>query len=650
MVAASVLLAVVLLQFIPIWARGLTPFWGDLTYIHHPWQAFSTQLFQAGRLPLWDPYLYLGMPLIARLQNGIFYPGETPFYLFGFATGLAVFHLVHYWLAGWLMFLWLRSLRLSAAAGLGGALIFCLGGGLASRMPFINHLSVLSLMPSLFLFFRRPLPLALCLACAFLAGYPAILVGAAAAAWAVMMLVAAAHPARQAAPAVRAWLLGGLFAAALCACQLLPGAELMSLSRRSGGMDLAETLLFGYSFGDLVQWVSPVLAPWPAFDPAVNWWKCSYVGFVGFSAALAGLCLLRRRRSMAAAVLLIGIALLLLGGNTAVSRALWAHFPPLSFVRYPGNLAYLAFPLLSLLAAVGFEKAGRARRGVLVVLAACELSLYGWGAAPLAPRRLFTSAGPLVRELQQRLEGTRYLLSPLALERHSGAGTFDWKHRLYGMTNGPFRLRAAGNFGEPLVPRSCYALMDSLYRQPSAEAVAGLLPWAGVSRLLTIDPVAPTPLLSAEGASLWAVSRVRASVALAYWFDEETGARLPAGLASRRDLPPLGAPLEQQRVREDRFTVEGRSLRPGWAYVAEPLYPGWSVTLETPQGLAEAKAEPALLAFQKVRVPAGPWRLRFSFDPFSWRLGSLLTCAALVALACYCYNRACRLYFPEVAA
>lgn len=635
--AAVFLFILVLLQFLPVWARGLTVFWGDLTYIHHPWQAFSAQFFQAGRLPLWDPNLYFGMPLAAKMQQSVFYPGQVPFYLFGFADALALFQLFHYWLAGWLMFLWLRSLRLSAASSLGGAVLFCLGGGLLCRMHFINHLSVLSLTPGLLLFFRRPLLLALGLSCAFLAGYPSFLVGSAAAAWAVVLLVLSPRPVRQAVGAGRTWAAAGLLAAALCACQLIPGAELMGLSRRSGGMDLAETLRFSYAFGDFVQWVSPLLVR--VFDPAVDWWKCCYLGFLGFAAVLGGLLLLPRRRAAAAAFILAAIALVLLGETTTLSRVLWVRFPPLRFVRYPGNLSYAALPLLSLLAAVGFEKALGSRRLLFAALLALELLVYGWGAAPLAPRSLFTSSGPLVRQLQLDLQGTRYLLSPLALERHSGTGTFDWKQRLYGMTNDPFRLRAAGNFGEPLVPRANYAMMDFLYSQNGVEAAARLLPWAGVSRLLTPDKVS-TPLLAGEGKTLWEVSRVRAPVALAYALGQSAGEQLPAGLPEAGGLPPLGAPLREVRSREDEFVIEGQGEAAGWAFVAEPDYPGWKVVLETPAGSEAAVSQPALLAFQKVKVPAGPWRLRFRFDPWSWRLGRALSVALLIVMAWYCYNRA----------
>ena len=78
------------------------------------------------------------------------------------------------------------------------------------------------------------------------------------------------------------------------------------------------------------------------------------------------------------------------------------------------------------------------------------------GRAPSSSRR----AGPLHGAGSKAKAEGRYLLSPLALERHAGADVVDWKTRLYGLTNAPYRLRAAGNFGEPLTLRASYGMMD----------------------------------------------------------------------------------------------------------------------------------------------------------------------------------------------
>jgi hypothetical protein len=632
--AAAVLAGAVLVFFVPLWARGLTPFWGDLTYLHQAWRASPAQLLQGGRAPLWEPSLYLGMPMAASLQGGLFYPPTQAFYVFGFATGTALFEAFHVFLAGWLTSLWLRSLRLNWGACVAGGLSLAFGGLMVSRLPFLNHLAALSWAPALLLLFRRRAPLAAALSLMFLAGYPTFLPGACAAAWAVALALRvrrAPGPSSWAAD----WAAAGALALALSAVQLLPALELASLSRRSGGVDPGEALLWSFTFGDLRQWVSPLFVPFGKFRPAVDWWKCVYLGVAASCAAGLGLLRLPRARAAGLAALLAVVAVLIMGGSNPVSRALWTHLPPLRYVRYPGNLSYLALLPLTALVGAGFARERRAP--LLGVIAAAELLVFAWISTPTAPRALFTEAGPLVRALQSRLDGTRYLISPRALEASSGVDLTDWKTRLYGLTNAPYRLRAVANFGEPLVPGPNYQFMDRVLSARGADEAASWMPWAGASRLLS--PSAPgSSRLVVEDRPLWFVSRMAEPVALAYQFSTDEGAALPEEVPA--SPPPLGRPLSVERAREDRFTVSGEGA--GWVYVAEPRYPGWGVRLETPRGEGLVVATPALGPFQKIPVPEGPWRARFQYDPDSWRWGVLLTAAALLAFGSYWYHRASR--------
>jgi hypothetical protein len=630
-VVAAVIAAAVAVFFAPLWLRGLTPYWSDLTYLHLAWRVSPAQLIQAGRAPLWEPSLYLGMPMAGALQGGLFYPPTILYYSFGFADATALFQALHYFLAGWLAALWLRTLRLSWGACAGAGISFALGGLMISRLPYLNHLAVLAWMPALPLFFRRRAPLAAALALMFLAGYPTFLAGACAAAWA---LAFALRSRRSPGPETWAvdWAAAGALALALTAAQLLPALELASLSRRAGGVLPAEALTWGFSPADLRQWLSPLFVPLSAFQPHVEWWKCVYLGVAAAAAAALALGRLPRRRAAALALILAAVVVVILGNSNPLSRGLWRHFPPLRYVRYPGNMAYLALLPLTALVGAGLSRAARAP--VLVLVIAAELLACGWLSTPAAPRGLFTDAGPLARGLQSKLDGTRYLISPRALEAAQGFGIEDWKTRLYGLTNAPYRLRAAANFGEPLVPAPNYEVMNRLYSVSGAAEAAGWLPWVGASRLLTPAPPS-TALLSPEGRALWSVSRVNAPVSLAYQLSEEAGAALP------QDLPPAppayGVPLPVEREREDLFSVSGTGK--GWAFVAEPRYPGWRASLETPDATRRVETTPALGAFQKIAVPDGPWTVRFVYDPASWRVGLLITLSALLAFASYWYHR-----------
>ena len=633
--AAAVLAALVALLFLPFWLKGVTPFWGDLTYLHQAWRSSPAQLVQSGRAPLWEPSLYLGMPMLGALQGGLLYPPTILFYTFGFATATSLFHLLHYFIAGWLTSLWLRSLRLNWGASLGGGLSLAFGGLMISRMPFLNHLAVLAWAPALPLLFMRPVPLAAVLALMFLAGYPTFIPGIVAVAWALSFILrrgGASGPIDW----LKVWLSAGGLCLAVSAAQFLPALELAGLSRRAAGVGAAEAMQWGFSLADLRQWTSPLLVPLSAFRPEIDWWKCVYVGLVAGFAAFFGLIHLPRRRGAALAALLFFVALLILGSSNPLSSFLWERLPPLRFVRYPGNLSYLALLPLAALVAAGLARARGAR--LLTILAAAELLACAWLSTPTAPRAMFTEAGPLVRRLQASQAEARYLLSPRALESSAGAGVIDWKTRLYGLTNAPYRLRAVANFGEPLVPSANYAFMDRVYSASGAAQAAGWMSWAGASRLLTPEKTPRTPLLVEEGRSLWFISRLSSPVSTAYMLSLE-GEFLSESLPAEAPRNH-GRPLLVARPREDRFSIAGEGR--GWVYISEPRYPGWQATITTPGAAGPARIVPALGAFQKAAVPSGPWTLRFRYDPDSWRLGVLISTGALLGLAAYWYHRAAR--------
>jgi hypothetical protein len=574
------------------------------------------------------------MPMAASMQGGLFYPATLVYYFFGFATGTAMFEFLHLFVGAWLTALWLRSLRVSWGACVGASLVAALGGLMISRLPFLNHLAVLSWAPAVMIFFGRPMLLSLLLCVMFLAGYPTMLVGIVIIAWGVSYALRTRRTQPLRTWALN-WIIAGAMAALFSAVQLLPAFELASLSRRAQGLSLAEALRWSYHVSDFRQWISPLVVPLRQFHPEVDWWKCVYLGFFALAVAIAGLRKIKSGTKACLLIILLVVALLLLGETNGFSRFVWTQGRFLHFIRYPGNLAYLALLPLFALVGAGYRRLKSAP--LLVIVCACELLVYGWRSTPVSPRGLFSEAGPLVRRLQERLGEQRYLLSPRALEAARGDSLVDWKTRLYGLTNAPYRLRAVANFGEPLVPSQNYELMDRILSARRVSEAVAWMPWLGASYLLTPERPEPTPDLIDEGTALWHLSRLSRPVSSAYLFPNQQGLALPSGLPL--NPPPLsGQELAVIWSRADRFSVVGQSA--GWAYVAEPRYPGWETRLETPSRSGPVDVWPAMGPFQKIPVPEGPWRLEFRYNPTAWQIGLWLTYCSLLAVGWYWYYRA----------
>ena len=119
------------------------------TYFDPYWD-YRMAALRAGELPLWNPYLFLGVPFLANPQAAVLYPLHWPLSWLSTQAALIWSALLHVWLAaGFTYTLARRSFRLTRpAAWLAGAL-FALGGFALARVENINQLNALAWFPAL---------------------------------------------------------------------------------------------------------------------------------------------------------------------------------------------------------------------------------------------------------------------------------------------------------------------------------------------------------------------------------------------------------------------------------------------------------------------------------------------------------------------
>jgi len=346
--------AVVLLLALPVLIFGVPALLGHPILLgddktqNFPLRVLAGREIRAGHLPLLDPYIWSGAPLLAGWNAAAAYPLTWLFAVLPGTAAWTVNLVVTYAVSGLGMFCFLRALRLGSLASCLGALSFTFAGAMSAQVDHFGLVAGMSWVPVqllgiLRLSQDRPVAsrlgwtavLGVATGLVILAGEPraiddACVVVLIFAAWQVARL------GRRAGPAA-AWVVAGLvLGACLGAVQWLPGLANIGTSQR-GANSMAL-----FSSGSLpVRWLLLTLVPdllggagslsQPSFFASYNLTEVtSYVGILPLVAAFALLGRLQWRPRLPEwfvwHVTAAAGAVLALGGNTALGGLLY-HLP-----------------------------------------------------------------------------------------------------------------------------------------------------------------------------------------------------------------------------------------------------------------------------------------------------------------------------------
>jgi len=154
LLAGATLIVLTLVFFWKILLTNLILSGVDVFLYFYPYKAYVTQALHQGRLPLWNPHLFMGVPLLANSQVGLFYPPNWLFLWLDVPKQVAWSIGLHVALAGIFMLIFVRqSLHMTWLASMVAAVLFAFGGYLGAQVEHINQLQVAAWLPLLFLFY-----------------------------------------------------------------------------------------------------------------------------------------------------------------------------------------------------------------------------------------------------------------------------------------------------------------------------------------------------------------------------------------------------------------------------------------------------------------------------------------------------------------
>jgi len=398
---AAVALLPPLLWLWPALTLRQAPSFRDQGDFFFPLKLYTADRLAAREVPLWNPLSGGGEPWLANAQSGVFYPPTLLFLLPSPALAAGLYLLLHFAVAAWGSWRFLKEENASDAAALFGTVAFVGCGFAASLSAYWNHFGAWAYLPAIAALARSGLPTrALVVGLGGLLGLQAMTGSpelSAATVCLALLLVAFPRPETPAPPVERPagrrllrFGAAGLLGLALAGWALIPLAELILRSDRRAPLDPAAA-----EHGAVTWTALGSVTGMEGQESGTSYLASLFAGPLLLFAAAAAPIEAERRRLV---LLLAAVALVGILASAAGPPGSWLRrIPPLDRVRYPAKALALPFFSLAMLGAIGVDSLrflrarGRARL-LLAVIGAAALALALAAPAPL-PVRAAGAAG-----------------------------------------------------------------------------------------------------------------------------------------------------------------------------------------------------------------------------------------------------------------
>lgn len=373
LLVVTLLTAGLLLTYRRLIFEGLVVAGYDTQTYFHPYWSVAFDALRSGRIPLWNPDLFMGAPFLANPQAAVFYLPNWLLLGLSPERAISVALILHVaWAAAGTAALTRVALRLGWAAAAAGAAVFAFGGYFVAQSGHVNQVSAAAWLPWLLLALDRAvagdrrawLALPPLSALMLLAGHPQVAYMSLVFGLVYAVTVGGAKPGADGRGRIRgvvrgllAWAAAGAGGALLAAVQVLPTLELSHHGIRSGGLPLYEAASFSLPGEEFLRAVLPTFTALPS--------STEFVAHIGISGIILVVLGMAARPGRAPTLLFVATlaATLLLAVGPATPLFTLAHrlVPGFDLFRVPPRWLLLGLLSAALLAAQGVESLGCGR-------------------------------------------------------------------------------------------------------------------------------------------------------------------------------------------------------------------------------------------------------------------------------------------------
>jgi len=456
-ICVFILLAIVIFQYREIIFYEKIFFIRDLTYIFHPWKTAVFESLLNGKMPLWNPYSYCGMPLLANFQTAVFYPFSIFFYIFGFIHGIKLFIIMHTFLAALFLFLYLRLKKMKTTVSVTSGILFAFGGYLITKIEFLSILGTAIWLPLLLILFSGKQNFFICalaVAISLFAGYPPILF------FILIFLFVESLVQNKFRKLVFIFFFGVL----ISSIQILPSIELILNSVRKSGLSEIDATVWSTHFYDWLSMISPIFIKEETTGLFTGekyfWLRSFWIGFGAFAVAVASFFSRKKIITGKKAILypfLVFFSLFFsLGKLTPFYDFIYTYIPGFNLIRSPSHILFIPFFIFIVMTAEGLVKLKKMAI-VMSILIIGELMFYIYKIHPTIPHDFYSERGLVADFLMKDKTYFRFFTTPkttvskkIAVPDYGDIGWYILRDRLPNLVSMTYHIFDAGGLGEPL--------------------------------------------------------------------------------------------------------------------------------------------------------------------------------------------------------
>jgi hypothetical protein len=344
---------------------------GDNLFFFIPIRKLWIQIAQSFSFPLWNPHANIGMPLFATIQPAILYPFSWLYFLFSFNSVFNFTIVIHYALAGFFMYLLVRSWKCGPEGAAVSAFSFMFSGYLFSVHRYLS-----TLLPTVWV------PLLLLLVFSGIIKKDKRYIVFASLVASVMIFSGGIEACYQIFPLIailglfpnllfegnfksefwtrfRLLSLFGTVLAGMTAVQLGPTLELSHWSIRRYGLGEYEANVWSLKLRDLFLFFTldfyGYFGNTESYFSEQNWLQTLYIGLPPFLLAIYSFRRLGKKSWTVVSIIAVSI-LLALGKNAFLFPFLRENLPLFDSFRYPVKFIFPMILIISICAGIGFDQ------------------------------------------------------------------------------------------------------------------------------------------------------------------------------------------------------------------------------------------------------------------------------------------------------